>query len=119
VLTTSGGRRALVVSTTYFGHDALVTLELVDADGEAGLRLLARVNGLEALAAGTSVAVEVVGPVRAFVGGTAVSVAAVSGSAGSGSAVSGSAVSDSAVSDSAVSDSAVGTSAVGTPAASD
>lgn len=69
---TPGGRRAQVVSTTYFGHDALVTLDLVEADGRAGRRLTARVNGLDTLAAGTPVAVDVVGPVRAFVGGSAV-----------------------------------------------
>ncbi|WP_344137627.1 ABC transporter ATP-binding protein [Pedococcus bigeumensis] len=67
----SGGRRAEVVSTTYFGHDALVTLDLVDGDGRHGLRVTARVNGSEAWAAGTPVSVDVVGPVRAFVGGQA------------------------------------------------
>lgn len=71
---TPGGRRAQVVSTTYFGHDALVTVDLLGADGRPGLRLTARVNGLEALPAGTPVALDVVGPVRAFVGGQAVTV---------------------------------------------
>jgi iron(III) transport system ATP-binding protein len=69
---TPGGRRAQVVSTTYFGHDALVSLDLVTPEGRPGLRLTARVNGLEALPAGTPVAVDVVGPVRAFVDGAAV-----------------------------------------------
>ena len=68
LLRTPGGRRAEVVSTTYFGHDALVTLDLIAPDGEPGLRVTARVNGLEAWAAGTPVSVDVVGPVRAFVG---------------------------------------------------
>ena len=74
---TPGGRRAEVVSTTYFGHDALVTLDLVEDDddlgqpGHRGLRVTARVNGMEAWAAGTPVSVDVVGPVRAFVGGQA------------------------------------------------
>jgi iron(III) transport system ATP-binding protein len=67
----SAGRRAEVVSTTYFGHDALVTLDLVDGEGQHGLRVVARVNGSEAWAAGTPVSVDVVGPVRAFVGGQA------------------------------------------------
>jgi iron(III) transport system ATP-binding protein len=71
LLRTPGGRRAEVVSTTYFGHDALVTLDLVAPDGEPGLRVTARVNGMEAWAAGTPVSVDVVGPVRAFVGGQA------------------------------------------------
>ncbi|SDP47044.1 iron(III) transport system ATP-binding protein [Pedococcus dokdonensis] len=61
-----GGLRARVVSTTYFGHDALVSLDLVGPDGSAGRRVVARVNGSEAWAAGTPVAVQVVGAVRAF-----------------------------------------------------
>lgn len=69
---TPDGRGAEVVSTTYFGHDALVTLDLPGAEGQAGRRLTARVNGLEVMAAGTRVAVDVVGPVRAFVDGQAV-----------------------------------------------
>jgi iron(III) transport system ATP-binding protein len=71
--TSAGGRRAQVVSTTYFGHDALVTLDLADPNTHPGLRLTARVHGLDSLAAGTSVAVDVAGPVRAFVHGSAVS----------------------------------------------
>ena len=71
LLRTPGGRRAEVVSTTYFGHDALVTLDLIAPDGEPGLRVTARVNGLETWAAGTPVSVDIVGPVRAFVGGQA------------------------------------------------
>jgi iron(III) transport system ATP-binding protein len=70
--TTPGGRRAHVVSTTYFGHDALVTLDLLDTEGQPGLRLTARINGLDSLPAGTPVTVDVVGPVRAFVEGEAV-----------------------------------------------
>ena len=62
-LTSDGdGALATVVSTTYFGHDALVALDL-DSDGR---RILARVSGLEAPVEGTSVGVTVVGPVRAY-----------------------------------------------------
>ena len=62
-LTSDGeGALATVVSTTYFGHDALVALDL----GSDGRRILARVSGLEAPVEGTSVGVTVVGPVRAF-----------------------------------------------------
>ncbi len=69
---TGGGRRAEVVTTTYFGHDALVTLDLLDTEGGPLRRLTARVNGLDALPAGSTVSVDVVGPVRAFVDGAAV-----------------------------------------------
>ena len=66
------GARATVASTTYFGHDALVTMDLDDAmdldeaDGTGAVRLLARVSGLEAPVEGTVVGVAVVGGVRAF-----------------------------------------------------
>ena len=56
---------ARVLSTTYFGHDALVALAL----GE--VRLLSRVSGLEAPVEGTMVDLTVVGPVRAFPRGAA------------------------------------------------
>lgn len=61
------GVAATVVSTTYFGHDALVALDLPAGGDAAGdVRLSARVSGLEAPVEGTRVSVTVVGAVRAF-----------------------------------------------------
>jgi iron(III) transport system ATP-binding protein len=62
----AGTHRASVVTTTYFGHDALVGLELESSEDHAALRLTARVHGLDAPPVGAVVEVGVAGPVRAF-----------------------------------------------------
>ncbi|AEG43233.1 ABC transporter ATP-binding protein [Isoptericola variabilis] len=62
----SGRLDALVRGVTYFGHDAVVELDLVDA---AAHTLRARVLGVTLPAPGDRVGVSVTGPVRAFARG--------------------------------------------------
>lgn len=59
----TGGLEATVRHVTYFGHDAVVDLDLA---GDEPLALRARVVGLEPPAVGDRVGVTVVGPVRAY-----------------------------------------------------
>jgi iron(III) transport system ATP-binding protein len=63
----SGERDAVVVGVSYFGHDAVVELDVPDG----GCRLRARVLGIATPEPGERVGLSVVGPVRAFPRGTA------------------------------------------------
>ncbi len=67
VLTAADGTRpcAEVLSTTYFGHDALVALRLLDATGTV---LSSRVPGADAPPAGSRVGLAVSGEGRVFAG---------------------------------------------------
>lgn len=62
--TGTGGLEATVLSVAYFGHDAVVELDLVDGPPHPGLR--ARVVGVHPPTVGDRVGVGVAGPVRTF-----------------------------------------------------
>lgn len=65
----TGGLEATVRHVSYFGHDAIVDLELDGQTPQAALR--ARVVGFEPPAVGDRVGVQVVGPVRVYPAGQA------------------------------------------------
>jgi iron(III) transport system ATP-binding protein len=63
--TGADGLPGVIIESQYYGHDAAVTIEAIEAAG-GGMRIRARLSGRRPFPVGTSVTVRATGPVRAW-----------------------------------------------------